>query len=89
MANFDTIRIRSGYKSLEHNWAVQPPIYQTASFDLGSLDRAQALWGLDIEDSIYTRIGNPTVSVLERRVAALDDAHGLREWRPYRMSFWR
>ena len=76
MANFDTIRIRSGYKSLEHNWAVQPPIYQTSSFDLGSLDRAQALWGLDIEDSIYTRIGNPTVSVLERRVAALDDAHG-------------
>ena len=43
---------------------------------MGSLDRAQALWGLDIEDSIYTRIGNPTVSVLERRVAALDGAHG-------------
>ncbi len=76
MADFDTLRIRAGYKSSEHNWAVQTPIYQTASFDLGSVDRAKALWAMEEFGGIYTRVGNPTVTALENRVAALDDAHG-------------
>ena len=76
MADFDTLRIRAGYNSAENNWAVQPPIYQTASFDLGSVGRAKDLWAMEEFGGIYTRVGNPTVAALENRVAALDGAHG-------------
>ena len=76
MADFDTLRIRAGYKSKDHNYAVNVPIYQSASFDLGSLDRAHSLWSMDEAGGIYTRVGNPTVAVLEERVTALSKAHG-------------
>ncbi len=75
MADFDTLRIRAGYNSKDHNYAVNVPIYQTASFDLGSIDRAESLWAMESEDAIYTRVGNPTVAVLEERMKALDGAH--------------
>lgn len=75
MADFDTLRIRAGYNSEEHNYAVNVPIYQTASFDLGSIDRAEALWTMEQDDALYTRVGNPTVAVLEERMKALDGAH--------------
>ncbi len=75
MADFDTLRIRAGYDSAEHNYAVNVPIYQTASFDLGSVDRAQSLWAMDELAAIYSRVGNPTVTALENRLAALDGAH--------------
>ncbi len=76
MADFDTLRIRAGYNSADHNYSVNVPIYQTASFDLGSIERAKSLWSFEEAAGIYTRVGNPTVSVLEERVAALDGAHG-------------
>ncbi len=76
MANFDTLRIRAGYNSEDHNYAVNVPIYQTTAFDLGSIDRAQSLWSLEVVEALYTRVGNPTVMVLEDRLAALDGAHG-------------
>lgn len=75
MADFDTLRIRAGYNSADHNYAVNVPIYQTASFDLGSIDRAQSLWSMEEAAAIYTRVGNPTVDALEKRVAALDGAY--------------
>lgn len=75
MANFDTRRIRAGYDSEEHNYAVNVPIYQTASFDLGSIDRSASLWAMEGSGAIYTRVGNPTVTVLEDRVKALHDAY--------------
>ncbi|MBQ7901044.1 MAG: O-acetylhomoserine aminocarboxypropyltransferase/cysteine synthase [Clostridia bacterium] len=75
MANFDTLRIRAGYNSEEHNYAVNVPIYQTASFDLGSIDRSASLWAMDEAGAIYTRVGNPTVTVLEDRVKALNGAY--------------
>ncbi|MCH5184616.1 MAG: O-acetylhomoserine aminocarboxypropyltransferase/cysteine synthase [Oscillospiraceae bacterium] len=75
MADFDTLRIRAGYNSAEHNYAVNVPIYQTASFDLGSIHRAQSLWALEVVEGLYTRIGNPTVTVLEDRLIALNGAY--------------
>lgn len=75
MADFDTLRIRAGYHSEDHHNAVNVPIYQTAAFDLGSIDRAQALWTLEADGALYTRVGNPTVTALEERVKALDGAY--------------
>jgi len=73
---FDTLKVRAGYDSKEHNYAVAVPIYQTASFDLGSPERAEKLLALDELGYLYTRVGNPTVNVLEQRIALLDGGTG-------------
>ncbi|MEG6571948.1 aminotransferase class I/II-fold pyridoxal phosphate-dependent enzyme [[Clostridium] cellulosi] len=73
---FDTQRLRAGYEPKEHNYAVSPPIYQTTAYDFRDVEHAKALFGIREAGNLYTRIGNPTVSVLEQRVAALDGASG-------------
>lgn len=70
--HFDTKRIHAGYSAEEHLNAVNTPIYQTAAFDLGDIDRARRLWTGSENGGIYTRVGNPTVSILEQRIAELD-----------------
>lgn len=70
--HFDTKRIHAGYDSSAHFNSVNTPIYQTAAFDLGDIDRARRLWTGSESGGIYTRVGNPTVAVLEQRIAELD-----------------
>lgn len=72
--SFDTLKVRAGYEPKDHNLSVAVPIYQTASFDLGDTDRAGRLFSFSEFGYLYTRVGNPTVDVLEKRVAALDGA---------------
>ena len=64
MADFDTLRIRAGYNSADHNYAVNVPIYQTASFDLGSIERAKSLWSFEEAAGIYLS-GHPLDSYTE------------------------
>jgi O-acetylhomoserine (thiol)-lyase len=71
---FDTRKITAGYHSAEHNYAISPPIYQTTAYDFPSVDYAKKLFGFQITGNLYTRIGNPTVGVLEQRVTDLDGA---------------
>ena len=53
-----------------------PPIYQTTSYAFDDADHAAALFGLDEEGFIYSRIGNPTVGTLEERLASLEGGTG-------------
>jgi len=48
------------------------PIFQTTSYVFRDVDHAAALFNLETEGYIYTRLGNPTVSALEARVASLE-----------------
>ncbi|HRP61101.1 MAG TPA: O-acetylhomoserine aminocarboxypropyltransferase/cysteine synthase, partial [Vicingus sp.] len=48
------------------------PIYQTASYTFNSAEHAANLFGLKEFGNIYTRIGNPTTDVFEKRIAALE-----------------
>ena len=73
---FDTLKVRAGYDPAEHNHAVQVPIYQTASYELGDTARAERLLGFEEHGFLYSRVTNPTVTALEQRVAALDGASG-------------
>lgn len=68
----DTIAIHGGYEVDPTTKAVAVPIYQTVSYAFDSADHAAALFNLEAEGFRYTRIGNPTTAVLERRVAALE-----------------
>lgn len=70
--DFDTQRIHAGYESNAHFDSVNVPIYQTAAFDLEDIDRARRLWTGKESGGIYSRVGNPTVTVLEERIKELD-----------------
>ena len=68
----ETIAIHSGFESDPATHAVAIPIYQTAAYVFDSADHATALFNLEEEGFRYSRISNPTVAVLEKRVAELE-----------------
>jgi len=68
----ETISIHGGYDGDPTSRACAVPIYQTVAFEFDSADHGAALFNLEVPGNIYTRIGNPTNAVLERRVAALE-----------------
>lgn len=70
--NFDTVKVRGGYNPKEHNDAVSVPIYATASFEVGDAERFDRLVSLSEAGYVYSRLANPTVTVLENRIAELD-----------------
>jgi O-acetylhomoserine (thiol)-lyase len=52
--------------------AVAPPIYQSAAYEFEDLASARAIFALEASGNLYSRNGNPTQSVFERRMAALE-----------------
>ncbi len=70
--HFDTLAIHAGATPDPTTGARVTPIYQTAAYVFNDVDHAAGLFGLEAFGNIYTRIGNPTQSVLEGRVAALE-----------------
>src|SRR6476646_7659554 len=68
----ETLSIHGGYETDPATKAVAVPIYQTVAYEFDSADHAAALFNLEVDGYRYTRIGNPTTAVLERRVAELD-----------------
>ncbi len=48
------------------------PIYQTTSYVFDSAEHAASLFNLQTFGNVYSRLSNPTVAVLEERVAALE-----------------
>ncbi len=49
-----------------------PPIYQTTSYQFRDTEHAANLFALKELGNIYTRLGNPTTDILEKRLAALE-----------------
>ncbi|MGH6778851.1 MAG: PLP-dependent transferase, partial [Bradyrhizobium sp.] len=72
----ETLAIHGGYDIEPTTNAVAVPIYQTASYAFDSADHGAALFNLEVDGFRYTRIGNPTNAVLEKRVAALEGGIG-------------
>ena len=70
--NPETLALHAGYRRDETTHAVAVPIYQTTSFQFDSTEQAENLFALKEFGNIYTRIMNPTVDVLEQRMAALE-----------------
>lgn len=68
----ETIAIHSGFDADPTTKAVAVPIYQTVAYAFDSADHGAALFNLEEEGYRYTRIANPTIAVLEKRVAALE-----------------
>ncbi|AVT81649.1 O-acetylhomoserine aminocarboxypropyltransferase [Rhodopseudomonas palustris] len=69
---FATLAVHAGAQPDPTTGARATPIYQTTSYVFNDADHAASLFGLQAFGNIYTRITNPTTSVLEERVAALE-----------------
>src|SRR5579863_10147326 len=67
----ETLAIHGGY-SPDTTRAVAVPIYQTVAHDFVDADHAGAIMDLETPGFHYNRINNPTVDVLEQRMAALE-----------------
>jgi O-acetylhomoserine (thiol)-lyase len=68
----ETLALHAGWRADPTTTAVAVPIYQTSSFQFNSTEHAANLFALAELGNIYTRLGNPTTDVLEKRVAALE-----------------
>ncbi len=73
---FDTLSLHAGQRPDPTTGARAVPIYFTTSYAFPDTDEAAALFNLESPGHIYSRISNPTVAVLEERVAALEGGVG-------------
>jgi O-acetylhomoserine (thiol)-lyase len=72
----ETISLHSGYQPEPSFGSRAVPIYQTTSYVFETVDDAAALFNIEKGGHIYSRITNPTVAVLEQRIAALEGGVG-------------
>ncbi|GAB6071263.1 bifunctional O-acetylhomoserine aminocarboxypropyltransferase/cysteine synthase [Thiomicrorhabdus hydrogeniphila] len=68
----ETIAIHAGYTAEETTKSAAVPIYQTTSYAFNDAQHAADLFDLKVPGNIYSRMMNPTNSVLETRVAAME-----------------
>lgn len=73
---FDTLSLHAGQRPDPATGARAVPIYQTTSYVFDDVDHAAALFNLERPGHIYSRISNPTVAVLEERLAMLEGGVG-------------
>ena len=73
---FETLSLHAGQHPDPITGSRAVPIYQTTSFMFQDADHAAALFNLERPGHIYSRISNPTVAVLEERIAALEGGVG-------------
>jgi O-acetylhomoserine (thiol)-lyase len=68
----ETLVLHAGWRADGTTNSVAVPIHQTTSYQFNSPEHAANLFELKEFGNIYTRIMNPTVAVLEDRLAALE-----------------
>ena len=73
---FDTLQIHAGSRPDPATGARQTPIYQSTAFVFRDTDHAAALFNLQEVGFIYSRLTNPTVAVLQERIATLEGGAG-------------
>ena len=71
-AGFETRAIHAGAHPDPATGARNTPIFQTTSYVFDDADHAADLFNLQTFGFIYSRLTNPTVAVLEERLANLE-----------------
>jgi len=72
----ETLSLHAGQRPDAATGARATPIYQTASFVFKDTDHAASIFNIERTGHVYSRISNPTVAVLEERIAALEGGVG-------------
>lgn len=71
---FDTLSLHAGHTPDSRHGSRAVPIHQTTSYLFKDTRHAAALYNMEVGGHLYSRISNPTVAVLEQRIAALEGA---------------
>jgi len=71
-SGFATRAIHHGYDPLAHQGSLVPPVYQTATFAFPTVEYGAACFAGEQSGHFYTRISNPTLALLEERMASLE-----------------
>lgn len=72
---FETKCLHSGYEP-ENGQPHALPIYQSTTFDYASTEYVQQLFDLNSDGFFYSRLANPTVDAVERKIATLEGGVG-------------
>ena len=67
-----TLAVHAGQEPDPVTGARAVPLYQTTSFIFNSVEEAANIFALKTPGNIYTRLGNPTTEVFEKRIAAIE-----------------
>lgn len=70
--HMETAVIHDGYDSKDHTGSLVTPIYQTSTFTFDTAEQGERRFAGEEDGYIYSRLGNPTVKVLEERIAVLE-----------------
>jgi O-acetylhomoserine (thiol)-lyase len=73
---FDTLALHAGQSPDPATGSRAVPIYQTTSYVFRDTEHAASLFNMERPGHVYSRISNPTVAVLEERIAALEGGVG-------------
>ncbi|MFT4562715.1 MAG: O-acetylhomoserine (thiol)-lyase [Gammaproteobacteria bacterium] len=73
---FDTLSLHAGQQPDPITGSRAAPIYQTTSYVFEDTEQATSLFNIERTGHVYSRISNPTVAVVEERVAALEGGVG-------------
>ncbi|OED40757.1 O-acetylhomoserine aminocarboxypropyltransferase [Chromatiales bacterium (ex Bugula neritina AB1)] len=73
---FDTLMLHAGQRPDPTTGARAAPLYQSTSFVFDDSEHAASLFNVSRAGHVYSRISNPTVAVLEERMAALEGGVG-------------
>lgn len=71
-----TIAVRGGYDGEPTTHSTEVPLYLTNAYSFDSIQHAQDLFSLKEPGNIYSRLSNPTVDIMENRMAQLDGGIG-------------
>lgn len=71
--HLETAVIHEGYESEDMLGSLSTPLFQTSTYTFDTAEQGEARFLGEEEGYVYSRLGNPTVSVLEERIAALEN----------------
>lgn len=72
----DTVTIHEGYSNKFHHGSLAVPLYQTSTYAFETAQQGEQRFSGAETGPIYSRLGNPTVSILEDRMTALEHGEG-------------
>ena len=70
--HFETLSIHAGGEGKNPKNALNYPIFMTSTFEFDYVEHADATFGFETQDYVYTRGNNPTLKLLEERMAVLE-----------------
>lgn len=73
-SGFSTRAIHHGYNPLDHGGSLVPPVHMTSTFVFDRAETGGAIFAGEAPGHVYSRISNPTLDLLEQRMACLESA---------------